>query len=257
MLIENHKENFYMKKKILILVLLLIIYIVLSLYLTFINKENIVYLGSSTQVIIKNNDLKLRKSSKIYIKKAKVYYNGFFVDGYIRSIKEKHDGLVRFQSMTSDYQLIKSNEDLIAYTGNLDLDVDESTRSTILSNSEKNRLIEYAKTNNISGTLSDYYKSNKDIDKDGKVETIYSYTITGDNKTTTLTTLLSDDKLLKIDVQSGKTISPSLKRSWFYKYIDFDNDKKYEIVLYQSNGDDSVATYKIYKYQNGNLSIIE
>lgn len=244
-----------MKRKYLLIVFLIIVYISLFIYFGFLKDKNTVYLGDKTKVIINNNKLKVvNNNSPFFIKPAKVYYNGEFIDGYLKSkkLEDKDYNVISF--LTKDKKRIIYMDLPIAYTGKVNLKIGNSEKNNILTKSEKEKLLSIAKENKIDGNITSSYRVDFDIDADDKIENIYSYTITKDLKMFTITIIVDNDNYEIIDIISNKDYRrPNIKRSSFSKFIDFNNDKSYEIVLYQSNGDDALGEYKIYKYQNGTI----
>lgn len=245
-----------MKKANVIMIILGIIYIILSIYLVFIKKDNIVYLGDGTEVIVKNDDIKITKNNKLMnFKKARILYNNEFIDGYIRRKKDDTSGFNICEVLNEEKKKIIFSNGLIAYSGNLNIKVGNYLKYSILTNTEKEKLMLVAEENNISGSISEAYRYDFDIDGDKKEESIYSFTIIEKSKINTLTFINTQDDYEIIDIKKDDYSKPNCKRSWFYRFIDFNNDDNYEIVLFQSNGDDSLGTYKIYQYIN--KSVIE
>lgn len=243
-----------MKKNKTLIIVLIITYFLISIYFVFIKKDNTIYLGSSTKIKIKNNNIIMTKENKqISMQKAKVYFDGEFIDGYIRSIYEDYNNSNSFQVLDNNFNLLNSNEGLIAYTGNKKIEIANVQKVTTIKEEEKTKLKSIADENGIEGTLSNFIKIEYNLDSDKEKEIIYSYKLSNIEKDTTITIIKDKEDYEIIDIESGRPESPGLKQSYFYKLIDFNNDNTYEIVLFQSNGDDSDGEYKIYSYTNGTV----
>lgn len=243
-----------MKKTKALIIFLIITYFIISIYFVFIKKDNIIYLGSSTKVKIKGDNIIITENNETsYIKKAKVYFNEEFIDGYIRSVYEDYNDSKSYQILDKNFNLLNSTDGLIAYTGKMNIKVANIEKKASVTDAEKKELEEISVENNLEGSLSDFIKVEYNLDNDKEKEVIYSYTVSNVEKTSTITIITDDEDYEVIDMQSGNPLSPGLKRSYFYKLIDFEGDNSYEIVLYQSNGDDAKGQYKIYKYINGTI----
>ena len=246
------------KNQFIIIVILIVIFVFLSIFLVFIKKENVVYLGNSTKVYIKNGEIIKKEDNRIMnLREAKIYFEGDFIDGYLRTTKNDVVSYNSREAFTKDRKLIVFSDGLLAYTGSVNIKVDEGKEYDILTNKEKDLLVSIAEENKISGDIISASRVDVDINKDKKMESIYSYTLMDSKKISTIVVLVNGDKYEEIELSSTNSKYPSVKRCYLFKLIDFNDDDNYEIVTYCSEGDDSLVKYNIYNYKNGSVSPIK
>ncbi len=242
------------KNNIVLIVSLILIYIIINIYVVFIKKENVVYLGDSTKVYVKKNELiKIKDNSLMNIKKAKIYFNKEFVDGYIRTTSNEIVDFNTRDAFTKDKKMLFPSKGLLAYTGNLSIHVGEPSVYDILGNSEKEKLLKIAKENGAEGDIIDSNKVVFDINNDKEFETIYSFTITNNEKLYSFVILENDDDNEIIESTSSKLQSAKIRKCKFHRFIDFNDDNNYEINILCENGDDTLSDFDIYTYNNGTV----
>ena len=75
-----------MKRKVYFICLLVILYFVTSFSISTFKKENVIYFGETTKVIVSKNSFKIvDDNKKINNKKVKILFNNKFIDAYLYS----------------------------------------------------------------------------------------------------------------------------------------------------------------------------
>ena len=242
-------------KKIICLLLLIISFIVLS----FINSRNekVLFLGSSTKIKFNNKIEIINDNYDFNSKKAKIYYEGSFIDGYIYSEKSKEGSNYLYSFVDETKNILISTDGLIAYTGNIKIDVAKHSEYNILSSNERESIKKFLEDNDITSNITNSRCVEYDIDGDSKNEIIYSITVVSPNDFYTIVLLKDDDEIKLVSMENGNIEHPDIKKIRFSRLIDIDEDKKYEIILKLSSGDDSLTKYKVFKYDGNDISEIK
>ena len=107
-------------------------------------------------------------------------------------------------------------------------------------------------------TVISIQKYEYDFNKDGVDEVLYA-AVVNLNSDEYCTYILNEinDSFEIIDSAITNNTLPNKKRIVIYKYIDFDSDDNYELVIKENNGDDSPTYYNVYTYENGIFNKIE
>ena len=241
-----------MKKKIILLFMLVVLYFLVSFVLNFIeNQKKVVYIGVYTKIYIKNNKIEVKnKNDYIINKPVKVLLNDKYYDAYMNS--NDADLYNAYNFFDKKKNKIQFNNDFIASTRNIYLKVENS--SDYLYENIKN----YDFGDLDLDFIDENYKTTKkyvfDIDGNGKKEVIYI--ISGnisENKIKTYFILESNNKYSIFKSYVLNMDSPAVKDISLYKFIDFNNDKKYEIVLRCNDREDLPPHFDIYSYKNNKL----
>ena len=127
-----------------------------------------------------------------------------------------------------------------------------------MSNKEINLVSENLdfSTKNIDRDSS--FKYSFDIDSDGQNENIFVIFLNlEENKSEVYFILNKEDEFDIFESYKIDKMSPTLKIMSVFKYIDFNNDGIFEVVLKNNNGDDLPSQYNIYNFKNDNLIKIE
>lgn len=246
-----------MNRKIKLLLFLIFIYFLVSCIITHVNnRQKIVYIGSFTKIIINDKNIKVKyNNNKIINKKIKVYINNEFSDAYLNSFDA--DYYLEYKIFDNKNNNLQFTEDFIATTENVKINVINPS-NTILSNKEINLVSENLdfSTKNIDRDSS--FKYSFDIDGDGQNENIFVIFLNlEENKSEVYFILNKEDEFDIFESYKFDKMSPTLKIMSVFKYIDFNNDGIFEVVLKNNNGDDLPSQYNIYNFKNDNLIKIE
>ncbi len=246
-----------MKNKNRILVLLIFIYLVITVVLSLIlNKNNEFYIGNVTKVTIYKNKLVVKnKNTKLYNKKAKVYFNGEFVDAYVYSLDS---GFYQNYKAVDKYKNhLQFNDDFIAYTGNKNIKISKPHESLITS-------IEIDQISNeleLDKNRIDLNKSKKylfDLDSNGSKESLFSIRYDKDEKEfISYFVLISSNKISVFEEYKTKKNVMTMNEENIYKFIDFYNKGKYEVAIQYVPADEMPHHYKFFTFENGKLSKIK
>ena len=246
-----------MKNKSRFLILLVIIYFVITIVLSlFFNKSNEFYIGNVTKVTIYRNKLVIKnKNTKLYNKKAKVYFNGQFIDAYIYSLDS---GFYQNYKAVDKYKnYLQFNDDFIAYTGNKKINISKPIQS-LITNTE---LDEISSELELNKNKIDQDKSKKylfDLDSNGTKESLFSIRYNKDEKEDVeYFVLISNKKISIFDSYKIKKNAMAMKEENIYKFIDFYNKGKYEVAIQYVPTDEMPHQYKIFTFKNGKLSRIK
>lgn len=247
------------ERKNLIILILIGLFIILSIFLYFKKTaSNVIYIGNFTKVTVKKSNIKIdNKNTKLGLTESKIYFNKEFVDGYIRTSKEKiNNGVNIYTAYNKNGDVLRFNDDLISYTGNSNIKVAEPNVLELMLDDDFNIINDYLtkETDNedvseIQMVFDSYKKVIFDIDNDGEDEYIYSVDVVESGSTNyTYVFIVDNGEIIKIDSRSGSALKADVERVSFFKLIDFNDDGKYEIVIRLKKGDYGASTYKIYNY---------
>lgn len=245
------------KRNLLILVLF-IIFIGLSIFVYINKNSNTVYLGNFTKINLKDNNIEIKnKNNKISLTKAKIYFNKFFINGYLKSDKSDINNKKNiYNAYNENGKILDFNDDLIAYTGNIKINIANYNELNIGLDKDFEVIDNFLLSDDGDGIVLDYSidyldyrKIIFDIDNDGIDEFIYSIDILeGETIDYTYVILIDGDQTILVDKRKGKINNANLHKISFFNLIDFNNDNKYEIVLRLKTGDYGNNYYKIYNY---------
>ena len=254
------------KNKIYIIVLLIIIFLLFDIFVHLNINENVIYIGNTTKVIVKDEKITINnKNTNLKLMKSKIYFNKEFIDGYIKSSKSKmNNGVTIYDAYNLNGQLLRFNDDLIAYTGKNNIKIADCNSSDFISTEDDKYIADFLLSefgNGISLDVPlsyDYYKKIiYDIDNDGDDEYIYSLDIIESGVSDySYVFIVDDEEKILVSRKKGDIKDSNLPRVFFFNLIDFNNDNNYEIVLRYKNGEYGKNIYKIYNY-NGEISEIK
>lgn len=249
-----------MNKKYIKIIVTLIVLLVLVICLRFYVNSNTVYIGSYTKLItIGKKIFKFNNNSSIKLRRVNIYKGNRVVKGYLKSSKGDNENQYYYVSLNnkiiSDYNYVSSGT-------MLDLDVvvpEKKYKTTNLDTSTIEEINSYLDTKISKENISDYNIVEYDIDNDSQKEKVVfiSYRINSsfskkcfvvDNED--ITTVLDKEYDLTEETTHVETFSLTA-------LVDFNKDKKYEIVVLRCAGDDSPTYYDIYSYENGNIKEIK
>lgn len=246
-----------MNRKSRLLIFLIILYIVVSIALSLMfNKKNELYIGNFTKISIYKHKLVIKnKNNKLYNKKAKVYFNEQFIDGYLYSMDSGFYN--NYKAVDTYKNKLQFNDDFIAYTGNNKINISKPHQSLITSE-ELNQIsseLEIDKTKILESNSKKYIF---DIDSNGQTETIFSIRYDKDDKEfVSYFVLLSNNKYTVFDKYKSSKNSMTKKEENLYRFIDFYNKGKYEVVIQYVPVDEMPHHYKLFTFKNGKLSRIK
>ena len=254
------------EKRNILIIILLIIFIILNFSVYLINKKNVIYLGSITKIEVKNNNIKIyNEKSKLNLIKAKIYFNGSFINGYLKSDRGNiNNKAILYKAYNESGTSLRFTEDLIAYTGKAKINISDANVITNILDGDKEIISNFLRSDYGDGIGLDFsldYKEYKkviyDIDNDGDKEYLYSLNLIEENKTSySYVFIIDDDELKVINSKKGDITDQKYDVISFFKLIDFNDDGKYEIVLRLKNGEYGDNVYKIYNY-DGEISEIK
>lgn len=247
------------ERKNIIILVLIILFVILSIFLYFKKtRSDVIYIGNYTKVTVKKGTIKIdNKNEKIGITEANIYFNNEFVNGYIRSSKEKVNNNINiYTAYNKKGSVLRFNDDLIAYTGDAKIKVANPNRLSLLLDDDLNKVSTYlyGLTGNTEGgdfelSFNSFEKIIYDIDNDGDDEYIYSVDANAYEKQNYSFVVIEDNgEFIPIIKKSGEAMKTDLVRVSFFSLIDFDNDGKYEIVVKIKEGDYGASKYKIFNY---------
>lgn len=246
-----------MKNKSIILISCIIFYLLLSVVLNnFIFNKTEIYLGDYTKVNIKNNNIIIKNNNESISNKEIYYYNDTkFVKGYLYS--ESINNKKIYTVINDEKQKIKFLNDKIIATKKLNIKIYNPDFTTINS-IESEEILKYLSKKSKFETVISIQKYEYDFNKDGVDEVLYA-AVVNLNSDEYCTYILNEinDSFEIIDSAITNNTLPNKKRIVIYKYIDFDNDDNYELVIKENNGDDSPTYYNVYTYENGIFNKIE
>lgn len=246
-----------MKKKIINIVFLVILYFVISIILIIIdNNKKIVYIGNYTKVYVSKNGIKVKnQNEEINNKKINLFFENEFKKAYLSS--GDADFYLAYFAYDTKGNKYNTYEDIIATTRNIDINI-ESPESLKCSDSEIELLSKKLNLEKNNIELNTLKKYNIDLDNDNNREVIYSisYKISDYNYKNYFVIRKNDFFNTFTSYKVDRSI-PTIKSKSLFKFIDFDKDGVYEVVLSTDNGDDGPSRYEIYSYKNSELKNIK
>jgi|GEM_PF-2357180 len=248
----------------LIVAVLLVLFVILSFVIyIFNNNKGTVYIGDVTKLEIKKGKIAInKKQKKLNLTQAKIYFNGSFINGYLKSDKgDINNKAILYEAYNEDGVILRFTDDLLAYTGNVNIKVADINMLDIMADDDSTIVFDFFKSigggDNHSVDILDYKKIVYDLDNDGKLEYIYSVDILEEGTTDTSFVFICDGNEKKlINKKTGEIDNVDLKKVSFFNLIDLNEDNKYEIVIRVKNGEYGSNSYKIYNY-DGNLKEIK
>lgn len=256
-----------MRKKIIeiIMFLLISINVIIIIYNYYDNNKSILIVGSNTIIEYKNNKIsKIKQNTSINkrfnYKKFNVYNDGSFEECYIDFSKYSDDDS-SYIVYDSGLQEIELSNNLIAYTGNLNISIENASLNYEMNDNDQSIIERYLNEEEYNLDELNFSKVEIDMNNDSKKETIYTInnfnSIESSNTTFCYVFLVDNGNI--IDIKREKVNSSKyyiINASSFSNAIDIDNDGKYEIVL-SSYYDESTPYYEFYKYENGKITEIK
>lgn len=246
-----------MKKLLLyiFLIMLAIVYIIIYIF----DYQTIGYLviGGNTYIKYTKNNLKVEKNininPKLNYKKYKIYDGEKFIDGYLKFYNDDYLGDVIYTLYNNSIDEEKIYNSLLAYTGNINIDVADTIITDKISDNDKNIL--RSKLNGITSNLEDmeFKKITVDINNDNQKEYIY-YVYKYDTEINKIYNSIfmidSNNNIIDIvgnDVSTGEDYKFNV---YDINYVaDVDMDGEYEVIL-SSFYEESLTNYEIYKLKN-------
>ena len=241
-----------MKKQIMLLIGLIIIYVLLSFGLSYYNNsKKKVYLGHYTQVDIVNGKIKVKnKNEKIFNKKVKVFLKNDFYDAFMYSLEPNI--YIPYKFFDKNHNSISFNDDFIAATRNTNIKIKDASERNVDKTSKENINNSDLNVKNIDFLRSKMYTF--DINNDGKIERIYLLTSIKSEKVHKTYFVLNTNDDFKVFYSYEQDITiPFTKNVYMYKFIDFNNDGIYEVVLGRNIGGDIPPSFDIYSFKNNSL----
>ncbi|MBR4350967.1 MAG: hypothetical protein IKP98_01950 [Bacilli bacterium] len=242
-----------MKKKIVIPILIVCIIVILSIL--FLNTK-IVYLGSHNKVITFGNKIFNYKSNKrILLRKAYIYKDGKALKGYIKSNKNgktnEYYAVSKYNKMINVNNFIASG--ILKKLNIINIDDDIEIDSNKLK--EYNELLD---TNIELDNVYNYKEILFDIDNDSSEEKVI-YIVYNENDSIFTSIIVDDNGNAFEIVYYEDNMDSDIQNKIYYlvNLIDFNNDKKYEVVVSVCDGDSQPTYYSIYKYDNGKVKEIK
>lgn len=247
-----------MKRKLFILLILIILYFLSSILLNVFYKENIIYFGDTTKVVVSKNKFKIiNKNKYISNKKIKLLFNNKFIDAYLYSNSDYNSNGIKYYAISSNKEKISLYNNLLGYSNNINTKFYDLIIYNNIYSEDETLIKEYIQEKNL--TLDDnriIKRISFDLDNDGIKENIYSISIIDESYYYTFNFIV-DKEIISISESKNKNESVKKKYDNIYKIIDINNDKDYEIVLVKNNGEDELLTYDFYRYVNGEAIKIE
>ena len=250
-----------MKKSLIIILLIVYLTCIITIIYSYSDKNYILF-GTNTIVTYKNGEIsKIKKTKNINrrIDYEKMYvYNDQFDEYYVNMYDE--DGLPFYDIYNKNYELIYLDKPLLAYKGNININVAKSNIVYDMDNNDIAIIEKALKNKGINSEILDSSKGIIDIDNDGEKETIYSVNNYGsiNDKEIYFYNFIkeSDNNIIDIDLtfENDKN-SLTIPRKYLKWIIDLDSDNNYEIILSNTIGDDSIVYYDFYKYDNNSKKV--
>ena len=248
------------KKRLLILVVFLVVlYGLISIIISIFSEyKNIIFIGSSTKVSVKNGNINIyRDNAKLIKQKVKIYFKDEFIDAYISSQKSENAGIENlYVAYNENGARLIPEKELIAHTDDISIKFKNITTKESDSLSE---IYNFAKSNNISikeSTNLDYLEiSNFDYDDDGKDEYIYSFGLIEDSDYESYIIMKKDNNYILIDSEKS-SYDVDYKRFYFLGLIDFNNDGDYEFVIRKLMSEYGPDYYELYNFDGNEFTKI-
>ena len=241
-----------------LMIVLIILYLAISVIFTFIfNNKKIVYIGDYTKIYINDNKILKKNTNTLSNIEVKYYFNGQLKNGYLFSEKLDYDNTNYLKVVSENNEKIQFNDGLIAMTKDVNIDIIEPKQSNV-SSDEIDNIKNYLVKNNMNYDLKELYKYSFDIDKNGIIDEIYSSNLHVDEEHNLFVILIkTNNDIQTIDSSLFESGAPNSRKISLFKFIKFDDNQKYNIIIKEDNGDDQPTYYNVYSYDNGKLNQIK
>ena len=242
-----------MKKKSIIISLIICILVIIIV--SFINMK-IIYLGSYTKVLSFGNTIfKFNNNNSILLRNAKIYKNGNIINGYIKSSKSGD---------SSDYYIASKNNRIIDFdyliaSGVLtNIDVIQNNNVIDIDNNSLSIINNLLNENINIDNVYNYNRISCDIDNDSIEEDIISIIYYENDSIKTNIFINKNNSITNIINNEYSYEEESISNIYnFVGLIDFNKDKKYEIIISNRSGDSQPTYFDIYRYENDNIKEIK
>lgn len=246
-MIKNKKTLLYVV--ISLVVLYFIVSIIVSIPKTS-KYEKTVFIGSNTKINLKDGNINIyNENSELDKLKAKIYFKGDFVDGYISSKKSESSEENIYVAYNEDMNLLLQESALIAYTDNLSIKVKDYNK---MDGEDLEEVYKMANSNNITiskNALIDYYKIGCFEDSSSEKEYVYSVGLIEDGTNyDSLVFIKKSSKYILLDRSYSENNTVSNIRLYFSGLIDLNNDNNYEYVIKNAQGEYGTSTYELYNF---------
>lgn len=241
-----------MRKRNIVLISLIILYLIISLLCNLLaSDKKTVYLGSNTKVYLEDGIEIEYEGTTLNSKPINYYFNSKSNDGTISSIGNINSTDYHLEVRNTDGKIVNFNEDIIAYTKNVEINV-KNTEDMALTSEDKDMIRSFLSSNGYESDIILSSKTRVDLDEDGKYEEIY--TINYGSNYSIMILLNTGDNIVIIDKVEYNDEEETEKNIKLFSFIDFDDDNKYEIVIKENNGDNKPTFYNIYEYVDGSVT---
>lgn len=245
-----------MKKKLmyLSLIILIPIYIIIAIFSN--TKQDILIIGGN--IYIEYNDKKYniknnyKNNPQLNYRKYKIYDGEKYIDGYIKFYKDDITGDTNGIIYNSTLDISNLSIPLLAYTGNINIDVADTVVTDKISDNDE--IILKSKLTGIIDNIDDinFKKITVDLNNDNQNEYIYSiYKYDNDKIYNSIFMMDSNNRIIDIVTNGEKNEEYNINY-----IVDVDMDGEYEIVLSSSYGY-SLTNYEIYKLKNNKFEKLE
>lgn len=245
-----------MKKKLmyLSLIILIPIYIIIAIFSN--TKQDILIIGGN--IYIEYNDKKYniknnyKNNPQLNYRKYKVYDGEKYIDGYIKFYKDDITGDTNGIIYNSTLDISNLSIPLLAYTGNINIDVADTVVTDKISDNDE--IILKSKLTGIIDNIDDinFKKITVDLNNDNQNEYIYFiYKYDNDKIYNSIFMMDSNNRIIDIVTNGEKNEEYNINY-----IVDVDMDGEYEIVLSSSYGY-SLTNYEIYKLKNNKFEKLE
>lgn len=245
-----------MKKKLmyLSLIILIPIYIIIAIFSN--TKQDILIIGGN--IYIEYNDKKYniknnyKNNPQLNYRKYKIYDGEKYIDGYIKFYKDDITGDTNGIIYNSTLDISNLSIPLLAYTGNINIDVADTVVTDKISDNDE--IILKSKLTGIIDDIDDinFKKITVDLNNDNQNEYIYSiYKYDNDKIYNSIFMMDSNNRIIDIVTNGEKNEEYNINY-----IVDVDMDGEYEIVLSSSYGY-SLTNYEIYKLKNNKFEKLE
>lgn len=245
-----------MKKKLmyLSLIILIPIYIIIAIFSN--TKQDILIIGGN--IYIEYNDKKYniknnyKNNPQLNYRKYKIYDGEKYIDGYIKFYKDDITGDTNGIIYNSTLDISNLSIPLLAYTGNINIDVAGTVVTDKISDNDE--IILKSKLTGIIDNIDDinFKKITVDLNNDNQNEYIYSiYKYDNDKIYNSIFMMDSNNRIIDIVTNGEKNEEYNINY-----IVDVDMDGEYEIVLSSSYGY-SLTNYEIYKLKNNKFEKLE
>ncbi len=245
-----------MKKKLmyLSLIILIPIYIIIAIFSN--TKQDILIIGGN--IYIEYNDKKYniknnyKNNPQLNYRKYKIYDGEKYIDGYIKFYKDDITGDTNGIIYNSTLDISNLSIPLLAYTGNINIDVADTVVTDKISDNDE--IILKSKLTGIIDNIDDinFKKITVDLNNDNQNEYIYFiYKYDNDKIYNSIFMMDSNNRIIDIVTNGEKNEEYNINY-----IVDVDMDGEYEIVLSSSYGY-SLTNYEIYKLKNNKFEKLE